>query len=532
VVAGWTPAGSRALAGQASEKMLDATVRYLQNAQNADGGFGSVAGAASEPVTSAWATLALAAAGINPEDQARRGGESAYAYLTAHAGQFQLTTDFERELLVADAAGTAQESFGGVDLVSAVLSRRLKSGPEAGAFVHQAGESTPGVNDTIFAILALSPVQQAQAQAAVTGAAVWLEGMQQQNGGWPAVCPRTAPCAHGGEEAASVEMTSAAIEALNAAGRHDTHAQARAVEYLHKVQDREGGFPQVEGEAEANVASTAWVAQGIWAAGENPEEWRSEAGGPGDQPLGYLAAMQQSDGHLRYREREEQNGLWMTAYAAPALAGRWLPYPAVPHETPPPPIPSGTTPPPSPTGTLPAPVPPLAAAQEAQPGSGGIQAAPGRGVIAGGGGRGAPLFSRPQPGSQGARRGSIRVLGHGAARRHSTRAAVAHQQPVAAASIEPRSGGGEGPGAASITPTPSPGSALAVAGGGQLVHGILVADTSGAGGAGHGAPGLRGAGAGGGTGQGSWLAILIGSMALLIGLDGARRERRRAQAVC
>lgn len=48
---------------------LDSMVRYLQNDQNADGGFGSEPGAGSNNDVSAWVALALVAAGINPCDQ-------------------------------------------------------------------------------------------------------------------------------------------------------------------------------------------------------------------------------------------------------------------------------------------------------------------------------------------------------------------------------------------------------------------------------------------------------------------------------
>ena len=38
-----------------------------------------------------------------------------------------------------------------------------------------------------------------------------------------------------------------------------------------------------------------------------------------------MESLQQPDGHIRYRAREELNGVWMTAYVAPAFAGQPLP---------------------------------------------------------------------------------------------------------------------------------------------------------------------------------------------------------------
>src|SRR5271156_2341584 len=52
---------------------LDDTVRFLQDAQSSEGGFsaGGNPTEASDPDFTAWVALALAAAGINPRDQAR-----------------------------------------------------------------------------------------------------------------------------------------------------------------------------------------------------------------------------------------------------------------------------------------------------------------------------------------------------------------------------------------------------------------------------------------------------------------------------
>ncbi len=178
------------------------------------------------------------------------------------------------------------------------------------------------------------------------------------------------------------DMTGAAIEALNAAGLHNTEAQQKAIVYLHQVQEPDGGFPEFPSETESNSGSTAWVVQGIWAAGENPEAWTK---GSGREPLDYLESMQQPDGHIRYRASEELNGVWMTAYTGPAYAGQPLPIPALLV------TPNQSTPP-SPGG------------------QGGESSQSGSGVIAGGGGDGAPLFSRPQPRSKGHTPGGVQLL--------------------------------------------------------------------------------------------------------------------------
>ena len=96
---------------------LDRTVRFLQEMQNADGGFGGVRGAASDPGISAWAALALAANGINPFDQAKPGGTDAATYVL-RTTSLRVTTDYERVALMAIAAGIPLRDFNGTDLVA------------------------------------------------------------------------------------------------------------------------------------------------------------------------------------------------------------------------------------------------------------------------------------------------------------------------------------------------------------------------------------------------------------------------------
>jgi hypothetical protein len=477
------------------QERLDSTVRYLQSVQNSDGGFGSEAGGGSTPSFSAWAALALAAAGINPQDQAREGGTSVYTYLSDHANELKSSLELARELLVVDASGTQPHDYGGVDLVSELLGRRLTGAGREGAFAELAGGSTPSVNDTIFAILALSSIQEATVQHAVRQAAEWVIEVHNAEAGWPSttVCPSHAVPASGCES--DVDMTGAAIEALNAAGLHKTPAQEGAFEYLHRVQDNNGGFPQYAGESEPNVASTAWVVQGMWSADEKPETWVKDPSEPTDEPLGYLASMQQPDGHIRYKASEEFNGVWMTAQVAPAFAGRYYPLPEVPRRV-------VSTPPP--TG-------------------------PGGGVIAGGGGDGAPLFSRPLPQSTGHTPGGARLL-H--SRKRTPKKTVRHPREPDLRS--------RAPALAIATPSAGRRAASARAGhrrgtgsgsGPPLVTGLLLdahrspeqASSE------SGAPGLRSASTGGN--QTSWLAIAIGGLIVLLILAGSLLELRRPQVV-
>lgn len=503
---------------------LDSTVRFLQSVQNADGGFGAVKAGESDPDFSAWVALALGAAGVNPQDQAQPGGSDAYSYLAEHAGELQLTTDFERALLVVDAAGTSPHDFGGIDLVAKILERKLPDG----SFVHQAGDRVGAVSDTAFAILALALVREPTVQEAIRRAATWLIDEQNADRSWSPTCARSAAgCMVDGEDPqGEVDATAAVVEALNAAGMPNTEAQQKAFEYLHEAQGPDGGFPEFRGEAESNVASTAWAAQAIWSAAENPEEWTDGT----SNPLDYMASLQQPDGSVRWKANADANRVWMTAYVAPAFAGRALPIAAVPrsaHAKPTSPSVGATTPP---------------AQGQAEAGQGGESTQPGSGVIAGGGGSGARLFSRPKPQSHGSTPGGVRLLG-------ST-----HRKPAAKNAAKSRAAatGSHAP-APVITATSeldaarsarSPGSAghrqarvltqreaeRGAQGSERVVKGVLIGESVSADGAASlkvGAPGLHSAGAGGN--QTPWLAIAINAAIVLLAAGGSQLERRRPQ---
>lgn len=500
------------------------TVRYLQNAQQENGGFAEPGTQPGSDFT-AWVALALAAAGINPRDQTTAkqhwvGGHSAYTYLaegaaknlTYESSQHKIpTTEFERELLVVDASGASPHDFGGVDLVDKILKRQITTGSNEGAFPHEVGEEMPGVNDTIFAILALSPVHEPATEHAVRIAVDWLEAQQKCDGSWSwEYASRTNPCPSEerrllpGEQRGEVDMTGAALQALNATKHPDGEGQERAFAYLHEAENLDGGFPEFLAKTEAmreesNVASTAWVVQAMWSAGQNPEDWVLK--GSISEPLGYLASLQQEDGHIRYKASEELNGMWMTAYAAPAFFGDPWPIPEAPYEE------------------LPA-LPP----EEPASGNGGVSTNPGGGVTAGGGGKGARLFSRPQPKSRGHTPGGARQpkpQKHEQPPTHKLNPGRARKKPTPTLTIEKhvhhvhrssvRAGHGNGGGD----------------GGEPVVKGILLGSASNASydsALEPGAPGLRSAGAGGK--ETGWPTIGITIALVLSVLAGMRIEHR------
>jgi hypothetical protein len=532
---------------------LDRTVRFLQEDQNEDGGFGGEAGFPSEPDVSAWVALALAAASVNPHDQKKPGGVDVYAYLAAHADELKVTTDFERELMVVNTAEYPPRPFGGVDLVARLLESRLPDG----AFTHEAGGVNPGMNDTIFAILALAPIREPAIEADVHEAAEWVREEQDADGSWPSWCPKSVCGRNGQDPPGDADMTGAALEALNAAGMHDAEAQARALEYLKKAQLPDGGWQELTGQSESNVGSTAWVSQGIWASGGNPENWLVD----GDEPLGYMASLQQEDGHIRYMKSHDMNGVWMTAYAAPAFAGQALPIGLVPRAQPEEPTAEGTKGSEEPTTAKTAP----GNSTNSGGDDGDSSFGRGEGVIAGGGGDGAPLFSRPKPQSKGKTPGGARVVRrqkHEARdHSHNRRGANVHQargterfEPLlarradqdapsvsstATSGSEGGSGAGEGGGGGGREEGSGPGTGGApppVEGApreattttGEVVSGTVIGSPEGTRGKlAFGAPGLKGAGDGAPDGFG--VAIAIGLAALLAAAAGAGWEQRRGR---
>jgi hypothetical protein len=547
-------ASAAAIAGSSNpgrQPSLDRMVRFLQESQRPSGGFASPGKKPSQGI-SAWVALALAAAGVNPQDQATCGVD-AFAFLQGHfdeglgeelAWPQTATTAFERELLVVDAAGTDPHDFAGTDLVAEILDRKLPNG----SFPYVPG-GRGEVNDTVFAMLALSPIDEPAAAEAVQRGADWLLTQQNEDGGWSWEVKG---------EPSEVDLTGAAVQALNAAKRESTEARAKAFEYLRAAQKPDGGFAEFpESEAESNVASTAWAVQGLWAAGENPETWLTGSGEASEEPLDYMESMQQPDGHARWKKSVDMNGIWMTAYVAPAFAGQALPIAAVPRAAP------GAFALASVAGQ---PVYPQSCEEPKLPGESPRPAPqspkPGGGVIAGGG-AGAPLFSRPKPQSKGRTPGGARLLGNQSLhpRNHSKiRRGANREQPSGAERSEPRaaeaevssvsgstgkgtrrsaggdsrSGGadtGSDPGGGPQLPPALANAAGSAASGEREVTGTLIGATSadGDGDLAFGAPGLRSAGTGGA--QERWLAIGVGAAVLLAALGGAQLERRRREAI-
>ena len=121
--------------------------------------------------------------------------------------------------------------------------------------------------------------------------------------------------------------TSAALQALAAAGRRRAGVARRAVRWLVSVQNADGGFSLVAGSS--NAQSTAWAVQALIAAGRDPAKVRR---GGSRSPMAYLRSLVGSDGAIRYSRTSTQTPVWVTAQAVAALARKALPLKPVPRE--------------------------------------------------------------------------------------------------------------------------------------------------------------------------------------------------------
>jgi energy-coupling factor transport system substrate-specific component len=262
-------------------RALRAEIGYLRRAQNPDGGWGSAAGQQSSQLFTAWAVIGLAGAGVDPRDLARD-GHTPVAWIEDHVGQLRGAGDLERTILALRAAGaTVGEQVGELE----------RDQSRDGSF---SGQS----NLTAFAILAL----RAAGTGRVGAADAWLVRQQNTDGGFS--------FAQRGSES-DVDDTAGAVEALVAAGA-PKRVIARAVGYLERARNRDGGFPEEPG-GSSNAESTAWAVQAVIAAGATPA---------GDA---YLERLTTSSGAVDYAAGQSQTPVWVTAQALAALSGHALP---------------------------------------------------------------------------------------------------------------------------------------------------------------------------------------------------------------
>ncbi len=276
----------------------------LARAQNADGGFGGAPGQHSSELYSAWAAIGLAAAGRDPLTLTRD-GHSLLSSLRAEAATLEGAGDDERTILALHACGLPASDFPGTSLLAKLVRERSSDG----SFGHL-------VNITAFAIFALRVAGSSADNLLVRDAGRWIAAQQDSDGGFGFA-------GRGGGE--DVDDTAAALQAaIDASGQRGGRVVARAVTYLRRAQNQDGGFPQQPG-GESNAQSTAWAMQGLDAAGVNVAAFKR---GHSRSPLAYLESLMAPNGSVYYSRTSAQSPVWVTAQALTALAGK--PFPVAP----------------------------------------------------------------------------------------------------------------------------------------------------------------------------------------------------------
>jgi Prenyltransferase and squalene oxidase repeat len=308
------------LPGTARAAGTDEAANWLEAAQNTDGGFGSSPSSESSAALTSWTMLGLEAAGRNPFDVTSASGKSPIDFLRGHLDEVSSPGDLARTIVALEAAGADPRSFGGKDLVSALLKRRAANGSYAG---------WPGT--TSFSVIAL---RAAGADEGLDSTVSWLTQVQNDDGGWGDVPGQPS----------NADVTGSAMQALP-----ETKVAQAGLSYLRKHQRPNGGFALGAGGG-VNAQSTAWAVQGMIAVGADP----GKVGDGGSSALDYLTARQASDGHYRYSESSDQTPVWVTGQVLVAVAGDSLPIEPPPRQPTPTTVsPSKAAPPPSPGGTSP-----------------------------------------------------------------------------------------------------------------------------------------------------------------------------------
>jgi energy-coupling factor transport system substrate-specific component len=282
---------------QAAASAKSKALKYVERAQNTDGGFGGAPSQSSSPLYTGWVVLGIAAAGENPRD-VRQGKASPVTYTRKHLPKPTDVGELERTILMLHAAGVSPRDFGRRDLVAQLQALRKPSGSWDNLVDH-----------TSFGILAMRA--GGVSSKALRGSALWMERQQNADGGF-GFGPK------GGSSDA--DDTGSAIQALVAVGRGRKTAARKALAYLRKAQNPDGGFGQLRSD-DSNAQSTAWAVQGIVAAGANPTSLRRN----GHNPISYLVSLQQANGAVRYSRTSAQSPVWVTGQALTALARKPFP---------------------------------------------------------------------------------------------------------------------------------------------------------------------------------------------------------------
>jgi len=281
-----------AYASQAQDP-LRAALSWLQSQQQKDGGFSTGFSPGSDPSATADAVVAAVAGKVDPASW-KNSGHSPIDFLasTVAAGGVKGPGQAAKVALAVKAAGLDPRSFGGEDLIAAVV-----AGYDSGK-----GLFGTGPFDSAIAILALTAVKEPLPPGAIEGllATRLKDGSFSFNGD-------TTP------GAGDSNTTAAVVQALVAAGARDQLAPS--IDYFRASQNPDAGWtyqkPSQFGEA-TDANSTALVIQALVAAGQDLKTWKN--------PRQALLALQAPSGGFLFNASTPGENLLATVQAIPALA--------------------------------------------------------------------------------------------------------------------------------------------------------------------------------------------------------------------
>lgn len=293
------PAPAQAASEAESEVLsVGRALTWLQGQQRSSGGFAADTGRDAGAEMTSWAMLALAAVGRNPQD-VTTGGKSPVDFLRAHRSEIRDAGDVARTILSLQAAGVDPRDFVGEDLVSRLLAERRDNGSYQG---------WPGTS--AYAVLAL---RAAGANSSAKATVNWLRKVQAKDGGW----------GNDPQSPSTADITGAVLQVLTPGSQ----AAESALDYLRGEKRPNGGYAPGK-TLSANAQATAWVSQGLLAAGKDPAGF-----GGGSSSLAYLRDLQAPDGKFLQAPGIEASPVWVTAEVMIPLTGSSLPIAAPPRET-------------------------------------------------------------------------------------------------------------------------------------------------------------------------------------------------------
>lgn len=252
---------------------------FILATQQADGGFGGFG-----PGQTMDAVFALRAAAIDPSTVVASSGASPATYLASVADEAADAPTAGKYALAAVALGLDPSDVGGVDLIEVVQA----------SLDTATGRYAPGNNfGEAIAILGLSCTGNPADARAVAA----LADAQDDSGGW-------------GFDA---DTASIAMQALLSAGLPPSDPVITAgIAHIRERQADDGGWGFDPAASDPSV--TAYVIQGLIAAGEDPESPAYRK--PGGTPVDFLLASQQADGSF-----PGFDPAFATNLAVPALLG-------------------------------------------------------------------------------------------------------------------------------------------------------------------------------------------------------------------